>query len=91
MLADKYHLLSLAVAERGYDIPAISDQFSQTQYLERAQELFGMNSKELTQYLWDNYNPSNIWILFSGVAVSASVLLLLYDKFILKGQANKVN
>lgn len=91
MLADKYHLLSLAVAEKGYDIPAISDQFSQTQYLERAQELFGMNNKELTQYLWDNYHPSNIWILFSGVAVSASVMLLLYDKFILKGQSNKVN
>ncbi len=91
MLADKYHLLSLAVAEKGYDIPAISDQFSQTQYLERAQELFGMNRKELTQYLWDNYNPSNIWILFSGVAVLASVLLLLYDKYILKGQSNKVN
>lgn len=90
LLADKYHLLSKAVAANGFDIPAISDQFSQTQYLERAQELFGMNGKELTQYLWDNYHPSNIWVLFSGVAMLASILLLLYDKFILKGQSNKV-
>jgi len=91
LLADKYHLLSKAVAENGFDIPAISEKFTQAQYLERAQELFGMNGKELTQYLWDNYHPSNIWILFSGMAVTASVLLLLYDKFILKGLSNKVS
>jgi len=90
LLADKYHLLSKAVAENGFDIPAISEKFTQAQYLERAQELFGMNGKELTQYLWDNYHPSNIWILFSGMAVTASVLLLLYDKFILKGLSNEV-
>lgn len=90
LLADKYHLLSKAVSDRGFEIPAISEQFTQTQYMERAQELFGMNSQELTQYLWDNYNPSNIWILFSGVALTASILLLLYDKFILKGQSNEV-
>lgn len=90
LLADKYHLLSKAIAEKGYDIPAISEQFTQTQYLERAQELFGMNSQELTQYLWNNYHPSNIWILFSGVAVSASILLYLYDKFLLQGKSNEV-
>lgn len=90
LLADKYHLLSKAAADKGFDIPAISDQFTQTQYLERAQELFGMNNQELTQYLWDNYHPSNIWVLFSGVAVTASILLLLYDKFILKGLSNEV-
>jgi MFS family permease len=90
LLADKYHLLSKAVADKGFDMPAISEQFTQTQYLERAQELFGMNNQELTSYLWDNYHPSNVWILFSGVALAASILLLLYDKFILKGQSNTV-
>ncbi len=90
MLADKYYLLSKAVAEKGFEIQAVSDQFTQTQYLEKAQELFGMNNQELTQYLWDNYHPSNIWILFSGIAATASILLLLYDKFILKGKSNTV-
>ena len=90
VLADKYYLLSKAVEEKGLSIQPISDTFSQTQYFEKAQELFGMNGKQLTQYLWDNYNPSNIWYLFSGIAVAASIFLLLYDKFLLKGQANKV-
>jgi POT family proton-dependent oligopeptide transporter len=45
-----------------------------------------MNSRQLTDYLWNTYNPSKIWIIYSGMAVAASVLLFLYDRFILKGR-----
>lgn len=90
LIADKNHLLSKAIADKGFEIQTVSDQFTQTQYWERAQELFGMNSQEITQYLWDTYHPSNIWILFSSIAATASILLLIYDKFILKGQSNTV-
>lgn len=90
VLADKYHLLGRAIEQKGYIIQPISDQFTQTQYFERAQELFGMDGQQLTQYLWDNYHPSNVWFLFTGIAVAASLLLLLYDRFILKGQENTV-
>ena len=90
VLADKYYLLGRAVEQKGYIIQPISDQFTQTQYFERAQELFGMDGQQLTQYLWDNYHPSNVWFLFTGIAVAASLLLLLYDRFILKGKENTV-
>ncbi len=90
ILADKYYLLSKAVEQKGFTIQPISEQFSQTQYFERAQELFGMDGTQLTQYLWNTFHPGNVWILFSGIAVGASLLLLLYDKFILKGQTNMV-
>lgn len=90
MLADKYYLLGRAIEEKGFSIQPISEQFSQTQYFERAQDLFGMDGHQLTQYLWDTYNPSSVWVLFTGIAVTASLLLILYDKFILKGQANEV-
>ena len=90
VLADKYYLLGKAIEQKGYTIQAISDKFTQTQYFERAQELFGMNGSQLTQYLWDNYHPSNVWLLFSGIAVAASILLILYDRLILKGKENTV-
>ncbi len=90
VLADKYYLLAKAVEQKGFTIQPISGQFSQTQYFERAQELFGMDGPELTKYLWDTYNPSSVWFLFTGIAVTASLLLLLYDRFILKGQENAV-
>lgn len=85
-MADKLYLLKQAVAEKGFDIPAISDSFTQTDYFTRAQELFGMNSQQLTRYLWDTYNPSKVWVLFTAIAVAASVLLYLYDRLILKGK-----
>ena len=85
-MADKLYLLKQAVAEKGFDIPAISDSFTQTDYFNMAQELFGMNAQELTRYLWDTYNPSKVWVLFTAIAVAASILLYLYDRLILRGR-----
>ena len=86
MMADKLFLLKKAVAAKGFDIPEISGTFTQTDYFNRAQELFGMDSHQLTRYLWDTYNPSRVWVLFTAIAIAASVLLFLYDRFILKGR-----
>lgn len=85
-MADKLYLLQQAVAEKGFDIPEISDSFTRTDYFNRAQELFGMDAQQLTGYLWDTYNPSRVWVLFTAIAIAASVLLYLYDRLILKGK-----
>ncbi|MEZ4996356.1 MAG: hypothetical protein R2758_02365 [Bacteroidales bacterium] len=74
------------MAERGFEIPEISGTFTQTDYFKRAQELFGMDSQQLTRYLWDTYNPARVWVLFTAIAIAASVLLFLYDRLILKGR-----
>jgi hypothetical protein len=85
-MADKLYLLKKAVAEKGFDIPEISDSFTQTDYFNRAQELFGMDAQQLTGYLWNTYNPSRVWVLFTAIAIAASVLLYLYDRLILRGK-----
>jgi len=85
-VADKFLLLKRAVTEKGFDIPDVSATFTQSDYFGRAQELFGMDSHQLTRYLWDTYNPSKVWILFAGTAVAASILLFLYDRLILRGR-----
>jgi MFS family permease len=54
--------------------------------INRAQELMGLNNKELTQYLWDQYHPMNIWMIFSGIAVGTAILLFIYDRLILNGK-----
>lgn len=85
-MADKLVLLKKAVAEKGFEIPEISESFTQTDYFNRAQELFGVDAQQLTQYLWDTYNPSRVWVLFTAIAIAASVMLYLYDRLILKGK-----
>jgi len=86
IVADKFFLLKKAVAENGFSIPDVSDTFTQTDYFNKAQQLFGMDGRQLTQYLWDTYHPSKVWIIFSGMALGASLLLYLYDRFILRGR-----
>jgi len=84
-IADKYFLLQKAVAAKGFDIQPVSDTFTRTQYFEQAQQLFGMDSAQLNNYLWTTYHPSNVWILFTGMALGAAVLLFAYDRVILGG------
>lgn len=82
-LADKVTLLQKEVAEKGFDIPQISDSFTQNQYFEKAQQLFNMNSSQLTQHLWNTYHPEKVCIMFASIGLMASIMLYLYDKFIL--------
>lgn len=84
--ADKLFLLQKAVAEKGLDIPELSGTFTRTDYFNKAQELLGMDNAQLTRYLWDTYHPSKVWVLYTAIAISASILLLVYDRFILKGK-----
>lgn len=83
-VADKLFLLKKELAVRGISLPEISETFSKNDFFCEAADKMGMNESQLTDFLWQNYHPQNIWILFSGIAVSAVVLLWLYNRFILK-------
>ncbi|MFO7829157.1 MAG: hypothetical protein R6V23_11075 [Bacteroidales bacterium] len=83
-MADKLNLLKQEVAKRGLAIPDISDSFSQTNYYNRASELMNMNQNELTQFLWENYQPNKIWVVLLGIGLGASFLLFLYDRLLIR-------
>jgi dipeptide/tripeptide permease len=85
-MADKITLLQQEVAARGLSIPHISGTFTQNDYINRACELMGMNHHELTTMLWNNYHPSNIWLVFSGIGVGTAIVLFLYDRLWLKSR-----
>jgi dipeptide/tripeptide permease len=82
-VADKLFLLKTEVAKRGLSVPEIGDSFTKTDYFNEAARQMNMNQQQLTDFLWNNYNPQSIWIIFSSLALSAVVLLFLYDRFIL--------
>jgi len=87
--SDKITLLKQEVALRGLEIPEISKSFTQNDYVHMAEQKMGMSSSELTNYLWNTYNPEKIWMLFSAIGVATILGLILYDKFILKGGNNE--
>jgi dipeptide/tripeptide permease len=88
VIADKLYLLKKAVAESGFSIPDISESFTQTQYFQKAEELFGMDSLSLTKHLWELYGPYKVLYQYAGLAFTAALLLYLYDRFILGSQNN---
>ena len=83
-IADKIYLLQQEIAKQEISIPDISGDFTKNDYVNMASEKLGMNNEELIQFLWQNYHPANIWIIYSGIAVSAVVLLWLYNRFVIK-------
>ncbi|NQU80668.1 MAG: MFS transporter [Bacteroidetes bacterium] len=85
-ISEKFTLLKKEVAIQGLDIRAVSDTFTQNDYMNRAEELMGLNNKQLTQYLWDQYHPMNIWMIFSGIALGTAILLFIYNMFILNSK-----
>jgi POT family proton-dependent oligopeptide transporter len=82
-VSDKLFLLQREVTLRGLKLPEISATFSKNDYVREAAAQLKMSQIELTGFLWKNYHPSNIWYLYSGIAISSVVLLWLYDRFII--------
>ena len=82
-IADKIYLLQQEVASRGISLPEISEETTKNDYVEMASEKLGLHGTELTNFLWTNYHPANIWVVYSGVAVGAVVFLWLYDRFVI--------
>jgi dipeptide/tripeptide permease len=81
VIADKYYLLSKALTNQGFALN--SEGLTQNEFFAKGQLLMNMDGSQLEQYLWNKYHPSHIWFLFTGIAVLGSLLLLLYDRFII--------
>lgn len=81
-VADKLFLLKEEVLKRGLSIPEVSDSFTKNDYISEAAKQMSFSPQQLTDFLWHNYHPASIWIVYSSVATGAAVLLFLYDRFI---------
>ena len=80
--SDKIFLLQQEVTKRGISLPEISETFSKNDFFNQAANQLELTNVELTNFLWAQYHPSSIWIVYSGVAFSSVVLLWVYDRFI---------
>ena len=75
-LSDKVTMTQQFVAERGY---SIADGLSTNAYFNEAASKAGMTPQQLTDYLWQNNHPSNIWLVILAIGIISVIALLLYD------------
>ncbi|SES79326.1 Dipeptide/tripeptide permease [Draconibacterium orientale] len=82
-MSDKNVFVKQEVAEKGIQL---ADGLTQNEYFTAAAQKMGMTPAELTNLLWDKYNPSQIWMVILVIGLAAVVALFLYDKFVMKGK-----
>lgn len=79
-LSDKHTLLVKDLTSKGITLPS---NLSQNEYFEKAATTLNMSTKELTDYLWITYNPSNIWMVILGIGLFSALCLYLYNRFLI--------
>ncbi len=85
-MADKITFIISEFNARGMAVPAISNDFTQTDLVAKACNDFGMSSTELTRFLWDKYHPSSIWMVLVGIGVVSALALMAFNYFVLSGR-----
>lgn len=75
--SDKVAITERFAAERGLQI---TDGLSTSEYFNEVARLVKMSPQDLTDHLWNTYNPSRIWIIILSIGITAAVCLYIYDK-----------
>ncbi len=89
--SDKLSLLQNEMTTRGIEMPEVTAEFSKNQYYDLAAQKLGMNRMEVTQLLWDNYNPNKIWYVIVGIGLVTILALAIYDKMVIRPREAKAN
>lgn len=89
--SDKLSLLQGEMTERGIEMPEISDSFTKNDYFELASTKLNMGKWEMTQLLWDSYNPNKIWYVIVGIGAFTITALYIYDKLVIRPREAKAN
>jgi len=76
-------------AENGIDISNVHTPFSKSEYFTLAEQKLGMSHWEMTNMLWDTYEPNKLWFVVFGIGVFSVISLMLYNKWMIKPLENK--
>lgn len=87
--SDKFGLLQKEMAKRNIEMPELSDSFTKNDYFALAEQKLGMNHWQLTDFLWDNYQPNKIWFVIVAVGVFTIIALSIYDRMVIRPKEKK--
>lgn len=82
--SDKLSLLQTEMSNRGIQMPEISKEFTKNDFFASASEKLGMTEVEMTQFVWDSYNPNKIWYVIVGIGVVTIIALTVYDRMVIR-------
>lgn len=81
-----------AATAKNITINQVHFPFSKNEYFTLAEQKLGMSHWEMTDMLWQTYNPNKIWYVIVGIGIFSIISLTIYDYLIIKPlQSNKSN
>ena len=87
--SDKLSLLQTEMSRRGISMPQITEVFTKNDYYATAAQKLGMTQNQMTQFLWDHYNPNSIWYVITGIGVVTILALAIYDRMVIRPKEAK--
>ena len=79
-IADKTEILNKFLESKQIKMP---DGLSSNEYFRQAAVKLDLTTGELTNLLWEQYSPDNIWMVILGVGLFSALCLYLYNRFII--------
>lgn len=83
-LSDKYVFLRDFVTEKGISIQGDVTKIDGAILFNQTANEMDISTIELTNILYQQYDPGTIWLIFASIGFATSILLLLYNLFVLK-------
>jgi hypothetical protein len=78
-LSDKHTMVLKTIHEKGLNF---NPEWTKQEFFTNTADSLNMTNNEFTQYLWNSFNPNTIWLVISGIGISAATLLWIYNHFI---------
>jgi len=87
--SDKLSLLQSEMTKRAIGMPEISHEFTKNDYFSLASEKLNMTQVQMTQMIWDSYQPNKIWYVIVGIGVVTIAALVIYDRMVIRPNDKK--
>lgn len=91
--SDRLSLLQTELANRNIPMPEMNAQFSKNDYYNTAAEKLGMTQQQITELLWNNYQPHKIAYVIVAIGIITVLALIIYDRSVIrpKEKAQQIN
>jgi hypothetical protein len=77
-MSDKYTFLVEEISKRKLVIPT---GLSKNEFFDNVAGQMHLSHEQLTDYLWQNYHPYNIWFVLLGIGLLAALSLWFYNRY----------
>ncbi|MDD3771292.1 MAG: MFS transporter [Weeksellaceae bacterium] len=69
---------------KGTDVSEVPVAFSKNEYFTLAEQKLSMGHWEMTNMLWETYNPNKIWYVIVGIGLFSIITLSIYDRIVIR-------